>query len=89
MTVKFTKIKGEPPAARRRGEHWYQVADACRSNPGTWYKVSDVAQGVSHAIRKGTYTAFREGTWEVRDHMRAVDGEHRKRVDLFVRYVGE
>ena len=85
----FRKIKGEPPAVKRRGEHWYNLAEAARRSPGEWFKVSDVAQGVTHHIRSGRYAAFREGEWEVRETAREVNGDGRKRVDLYVRFVGD
>jgi hypothetical protein len=85
----FRKIKGEPPAAKRRGEHWYNLAAAAKSSPGEWFKMPDVAQGVSHAIRTGRYAAFRDGGWEVRDQVRTSGDDSRKRVDLYVRYLGE
>ena len=60
-------IKGEPPQARRRGERWWQVAEACQESPGVWAEVPDCAPGVLHAIRAKRYQAFREGDWEVKE----------------------
>jgi hypothetical protein len=78
-------IKGEPPQARRRGERWWQVAEACQESPGVWAEVPDCAPGVLHAIRAKRYQAFREGDWEVKERPEGETG----RMTIYVRFVGD
>lgn len=83
--VAFSLIQGDPPPARRRGERWWQVAEACTEAPGVWAEVPDCAPGVAHAIRHGRYQAFRGGQWEVMERPAAVDG----RMNIYVRFLSD
>lgn len=87
----------EPPPLKKRGnsQHWMNVVNELKANPGKWGLVGNYSVGVSTHIKNGRYPSFYppgtddpaayvQAHWEVTT--RSTGGS---RVDVYVRWVGE
>lgn len=83
----MTEIKWQqPPAHGNARSLWTEVAEALKSNPGTWalLRESERSANLATAIRTGRYSAFRPvGDFESRS-VKTDSG-----FDTYARYVGE
>lgn len=80
----------EPPPSRRSPtvHDWAAIADALRSNPGTWALVAvcpsmQIAASTARYVRESHYKPLRGDVYEAAS--RLVDGESR----VYARYIGE